>query len=222
MESRFLSTIHGDLLTRDALLKFARTFFATESMKKGTYLEFGVLNGRGIIEAYGNLRGKLSKIYGFDNFQGLPKLSPIDERGLDLMPMFHEGNFKSLSREAVLSSIIANTSGLSRENVVLVEGSFDEILPSFEKDIIRNDGPVLVVNVDCDLYSSSKDVFNFIDDLVEDGTWLLLDDYWHYRGSPEFGQRRAFEEWMKESKRVGATEYSSYNGFCKAFILHIK
>ena len=222
MEARFQSTIQGDLLTKDALFKFARAFFGVESRGKGTYLEFGVLNGGGIVAAYGSLRGYLSKFYGFDTFQGLPKLDPIDQRGLELMPIFCAGNFKSMPRETVLSSIIANANGLKDEDVVLVEGLFEKTLPSFDKDLIRKDGPVLMINVDCDLYSSSKDVFNFIDDLVEDGTWLLLDDYWCYRGSPKFGQRRAFDEWMKESKRVGATEYSSYNGFCKAFILHIK
>jgi hypothetical protein len=51
---------------------------------------------------------------------------------------------------------------------------------------------------------------------------LLLDDYWAYRGSPMHGQRRAFDEWMATSSRIGATEYASYGGFCKAFILHEK
>ncbi len=191
-------------------------------MGKGYYLEFGVLNGASMIESYGVLRGHLSHLIGFDTFAGLPELSAEDVSSLELMPSFHTGNFRSMPMEAVRQSIVANTSGLNEEDITLVKGNFSETLPGFDVGSLQKWGPCLAVNVDCDLYSSSVDVFRFIDGIVTTGTWLLLDDYWCYRGSPNHGQRRAFEEWMRSSKRVGATEYTNYNGLSKAFIVHEK
>jgi O-methyltransferase len=76
--------------------------------------------------------------------------------------------------------------------------------------------------VDCDLYSSSKEVFEFIEPLAITGTWLLLDDYWLYRGHPDHGQRKAFDEWMRSSKRLGYSDYANFNGYGKAVILYEK
>lgn len=183
-------------------------------------MEFGVLNGSSMVEAWGMLRGLLTHLYGFDSFAGLPQLSKEDSASRALMPAFDEGNFRSMSRERVLETILATTHGLDPSIVTLKEGFYDATLPSFDIGQLANKGPCLVAHVDCDLYSSSLDVFRFLDRVATTGTWLLLDDYWCYRGSPKHGQRRAFEEWLENSKRFGATPYTPYGGFCQAFILH--
>jgi hypothetical protein len=222
LEPKFTSSIDGGLLSKASLLHFIRTFFNASKVTQGYYLEFGVFNGQSIIETYGILRGLLTRVYGFDSFAGLPSLSAEDSASLNLTPSFAEGNFKSLPIEVIRSYILASSTRLGDENLVLTQGFFNDSLPKFNKTEFKNKGPCLVAHVDCDLYSSSKDVFSFLDDIVTTGTWLLLDDYWLYRGSPKHGQRRAFEEWIADSKRVGATDYASYNGFSRAFILYEK
>jgi len=191
-------------------------------MGPGYYMEFGVLNGSSMVEAWGLLRGTLTHLYGFDSFAGLPPESVQDELSKDLMPAFKQGNFRSMSRDRVEESIFASTFHLGSDMLTLSEGFFEESLPSFDVASLADKGPCLVAHVDCDLYSSSVAVFNFLEVIATTGTWLLLDDYWHYRGSPMHGQHRAFNEWMASSSRIGATEYSSYGGFCKAFILYEK
>lgn len=222
LEPRFSSLIDGGLLSKANLLQFIRTFFNAANVNQGYYLEFGVFNGQSIIETYGILRGLLTSVYGFDSFAGLPSLSPEDSESLSLTPSFSEGNFKSLPIDVIQSYILASTTRLEANNLILTQGFFNDSLPKFNKDEFKDKGTCLVAHVDCDLYSSSQDVFSFLDEVVTTGTWLLLDDYWLYRGSPKHGQRRAFEEWMADSKRVGATEYASYNGFSRAFILYEK
>jgi O-methyltransferase len=222
LEPRFASSVDGGLLSRANLLQFMRAFFRASDVERGYYLEFGVLNGQSLIETYGILRGLLTHLYGFDSFTGLPKLSDTDQVSLSLMPSFSEGNFKSLSRGAIVDYVLAATSGLSSNQLTLVEGVYADTLSVFDTAQFADKGPCLVAHVDCDLYSSSRDVFAFLDGIVTTGTWLLLDDYWHYHGSPRHGQRRAFEEWMGASKRIGATEYSNYNGFCRAYVLYEK
>ncbi|HLY67506.1 MAG TPA: TylF/MycF/NovP-related O-methyltransferase, partial [Chloroflexota bacterium] len=216
------SSVNGNLLSRANLLRFIRTFWQAASQSCGYVLEFGVLNGQSTIELYGTLRGLLTHIYGFDSFAGLPALSGQDQQGLPLMPDFREGNFHAMPADMVKRSILASAHGLQPDQLTLTEGFFSETLPAFDKRELEGQGPCLLAHVDCDLYSSSRDVFRFLDEVVTTGTWLLLDDYWTYRGSPHQGQRRAFDEWMAESRRVGVSEYGSYNGFCKAYVVYEK
>lgn len=222
MEPRYHSTVSGGLSTRVSLLQFIRAFLYSSGIPNGYLVEFGVLNGGSLVEFYNILRGKLTRMLGFDSFEGLPSLQPEDQIALEHMPIFHEGNFKSDSIDFVKQSILSNTGGLKSDDLILVEGFYEKSLPTFDKSTLQDIGPCLLAHVDCDLYSSSCEVFEFLDEIVDTGTWLLLDDYWCYKGSPNHGQRKAFEEWMQKSKRVGASEYCSYNGFSKAFILHRK
>jgi O-methyltransferase len=222
VEPRFASSVNGNLISRANLLRFIRTFWQAASQSSGYVLEFGVLNGQSTIEFWGTLRGLVSHMYGFDSFAGLPVLSAQDQDGLPLMPDFKEGNFQAMPAEMVQRSILASAHGLRPDQLTLTEGFFCETLPAFDQCQLEGQGSCLLAHVDCDLYSSSRDVFEFLDDVVTTGTWLLLDDYWTYRGSPYQGQRRAFDEWMASSARVGATEYGNYNGFCKAYILYKK
>ena len=222
MEPRFASTVDGNLLSRANLLQFVRAFLRASDMSRGYYMEFGVLNGSSLVEAWGMLRGLLTHLYGFDSFAGLPALSSEDSTSKNLMPAFDQGNFRSMSRERVHETVLAATHGLDPALLTLTEGFYEKSLPKFDAAQLKDKGPCLVAHVDCDLYSSSLDVFKFLDGIVTTGTWLLLDDYWCYRGSPKHGQRRAFEEWMAGSTRLGATSYTPYGGFCQAFILHEK
>ena len=222
MEPRYHATVAGGLPSRVSVLQFVRAFMYSSNIPDGYVMEFGVLNGGSLIEFYNILRGRLTHLYGFDSFEGLPELSPEDQQALEHMPSFHQGNYKSGPQDFVRTSILANTGGLKAEQLTMVPGFYEKSLPQFDKASLHDKGPCLLAHVDCDLYSSSCEVFEFLDDIVDTGTWLFLDDYWCYKGSPKHGQRKAFEEWMSKSKRVGATEYCSYNGFSKAFIMHRK
>lgn len=221
MEPSFYPTLHGDIVSRVNLYKWVREFFRASSFKPGYYLEFGVLNGEATLDAYRMLRGYLTHMYGFDSFCGLPNLSDQDKAGLDLMPTFHASNFQSSTIDAVYETIIAQ-SGMKRDMLTLTEGFFSDSLPKFDIQAFSGKGDCLICYVDCDLYSSSWDVFHFIEPLVTTGTWLLLDDYWCYRGSPNHGQRKAFEEWISQSNIIGATEYCNFKGWGKAFIIYEK
>lgn len=65
-------TINGDLLTYINLLGFIKEFARAHEILKYSYFEFGVLNGESIISSIRQLRGGLSKVFGFDTFYGIP------------------------------------------------------------------------------------------------------------------------------------------------------
>lgn len=182
-------------------------------------MEFGVLNGQGAVDIIRQLRGTHYKAhYGFDSFEGFGKISEFDEQKSVLQPMFSSGVFVGLDKDAVYKSIKSHV--MFDSELHLIEGFFEKSLKSFDKSQLS--GFPLLLYVDCDLYTSSKEVFEFIDDVAQTGTWILCDDYWCYRGHPLAGQRRAMDEWLENSKRVGVTPYSNFNGFGRAFIAYTK
>ena len=215
----FHPSLSGDLLSKTNLFKWIREFIRECGGEKGYYMEFGVLNGEGIINAYRQIRPYLSHVYGFDSFAGFPDLEPDDSEALDLHPGFDAGAYKGMSLEMVAKNIVSN-SRMPEEKLSLVKGNFDQSLPSFDKNILQDKGSPVCIYIDCDLYSSTKYVLDFIRDLVVDGTWILLDDYWCYRGSPKHGQRKAFEEWLNSNKVVGATPYCNFCGWGRAYIAY--
>lgn len=214
-------TVHGDILSRLNLYRFIREHLYHGGAGKGYYLEFGVFNGDSMWEAYQTLRGFTSHYIGFDSFEGLPELTQEDQAGKELMPFWDKGTVKGSTEERVRETLVVR--GIPREQLLLVPGYYEKSLSALDRETFFVDkGPCHVCLVDCDLYSSSKQVFEWIEPLLTTGTWLLLDDYWCYRGSPKHGQRKAFEEWLASSRRIGVSEWGNFRGWGKAYLVHEK
>ena len=43
----------------------------------------------------------------------------------------------------------------------------------------HNQGPIRLLHIDCDLYSSTKDVFDQVYDRLVKGTVIIFDEYWN-------------------------------------------
>jgi hypothetical protein len=138
----------------------------------GLFLEFGVFKGETI-----NYIAKQtqSKIYGFDSFDGLPEFWRDGfEKG-----SFHLGHLPKVEK-----------------NVSLVKGWFDQTLPKFLEN--RVDEQVAFLHVDCDLYSSTKTIFECLHDRIKSGTVIVFDEYFNYPGW-ENDEFRAFKEFIEAS-----------------------
>ncbi|MCP5055401.1 MAG: class I SAM-dependent methyltransferase [bacterium] len=210
-------TVHGDVLSRLNLYRFIREHLYHGGAGEGYYLEFGVFNGDSMWEAYQSLRGLVSHYVGFDSFEGLPELSQADQAAKDLQPFWDAGTVKGDTRDRVYEGLVAR--GIPRDRLTLVEGFYEASLPATPPDFFEGKGPCHVCLVDCDLYSSSKQVFEFVEPHLTTGTWLLLDDYWCYRGSGKHGQQRAFREWLEGSDRITVQEWGNFRGWGKAFLV---
>lgn len=99
----------------------------------------------------------------------------------------------------------------------LVEGSFDETLPA---SIPSKYAKAAVVHIDCDLYESTKTVFDAVAPALQDGTVALFDDWFHYRGNPNKGEARAFHEFLEAHDEWRAQPYRAYGTFCNSFVLY--
>jgi hypothetical protein len=145
----------------------------------GLILEFGVFSGRTI----NHMAGQTSdKIFGFDSFEGLPE---------DWRPDVGKGSFR-----AGLPAVA--------DNVELIVGLFDKTLPDF---LAQHEGPASLIHVDCDLYSSSKTVFESCRDRIVPGTILVFDEFFNYVGWRRH-EYRAFMEFIEEAK--ASYEYIGY------------
>ncbi|MBN9543511.1 MAG: class I SAM-dependent methyltransferase [Alphaproteobacteria bacterium] len=152
---------------RKDLIKFC----INNSPKDGIYAEFGVYKGESIKIIAQSFKNK--NIYGFDSFDGLPE---------DWGTVMPQGSF-----------------GLNRlpevpNNVKLIKGLFKDTLPNFLSVNIEN---FSFIHVDCDLYQSTKDIFDIIETRITSGTVILFDELinvvdWQsheYRAFQEFAER---------------------------------
>jgi hypothetical protein len=148
---------------------------------EGLYCEFGVFSGRSINHIASRAKGR---VYGFDSFEGLP------QRWRD---GYGQGVFAVDSLPKV------------SPNVTLIKGWFDETLPEFVKSRTED---VAFLHVDCDLYSSTKTIFEFLGDRIKAGCVIVFDEYFNYPGWKD-GEIKAFHEFL-ESHRL-AYEFIGYN-----------
>jgi hypothetical protein len=79
-------------------------------------------------------------------------------------------------------------------NVVVHKGWFDETLPEFTKD---HGDVVAYMHIDCDLYSSTRTIFEQLANRIVTGTVIVFDEYFNY---PNWQQHeyRAFREFVNE------------------------
>ena len=160
-------------------------FALTETKIEGHCLEFGVYRG-GTIRFLASRLGK-RVIHGFDSFEGLPEAW---------------GGF-NLGRSA-----FGVHGKLPRvpDNVRLHRGWFKDSLPLWLKD---NSGPVAFLHIDCDLYSSTQTIFNFLSDRIVPGTVILFDEYFNFPNW-ENHEFKAFKEFVAKK----AVKYT-YLGFAR-------
>ena len=137
----------------------------------GLWLEFGVARGRTInhIAALRDL-----PIYGFNSFEGLPEA--------------WRTGFEKGALSAKLPTV--------PNNVTLVKGWFADTLPSFLAD---HAGRVSFLHIDCDLYSSTKTIFDLLTPRLSNGCVIVFDEYWNYPGW-QHHERKAFAEFTDKTR----------------------
>jgi len=129
-----------------------------EAAVSGHYLEFGVFSG-GTIRHLARRRPDVT-FHGFDSFEGLP----------EAWAGYNLGRL-AFSRGGRLPKVPAN--------VVLHKGWFNETLEPWCRLV---PGPVAFIHIDCDLYSSTRDIFNGLRDRMQVGTVILFDEYFNFPG----------------------------------------
>ena len=149
----------------------------------GLICEFGVFRGESINYIADQLPRRA--IFGFDSFEGLPE---------HWRSAFGPGAF--------------STAGLLPEvqpGVTLIKGWFNSTLPAFAAE---HDGPISLLHIDCDLYSSTQCILEHLGSRLAPGAILIFDEFFNYPGWEEH-EFRAFSEFA--GARGLRHEYLAYN-----------
>jgi hypothetical protein len=131
----------------------------------GTALEFGVADGYTLRRIVAGMPSD-SRIVGFDSFEGLPE---------------HW-------REGFGVGMFATTAP-SVPGAELVVGLFDATLPVWA---VPDD--VVLVHIDCDLYSSTRTVLDHVGPHLKPGCMVVFDEYHGYPGA-EAHEEKAWREY---------------------------
>jgi O-methyltransferase len=181
----------------------------------GDYYEFGVFRGYTFLSAQracDDLGLTKTRLWGFDSFQGLPRIKGVDQGEGE----FFEGQF-ACGKDEVISNLSRH--GLDWSRAELIEGFFSDSLTA-ELKHSRPFRPAAVVVLDCDLYSSTQEALAWIEDLLGPTTVLLFDDWHSFGGATDRGQPLAFQEFLERNPRFRAEEGWEFADNGKVFVLH--
>lgn len=201
---------------------------------EGDYLEFGVFAGHSFIRSYHAIHSvfeqyqKLGagrteedaaeikriwenmRFFAFESFQGLPEHDGIDNESSD----FTEGKYKCTETSFRENLVRA---GVPLGKVVTVAGWFEETCTeeTIKKCAMKK---ASIIHVDCDLYASARTALQFVKPLLTDGTIIVFDDWYCFRGNPNLGEQRAFSEWKTTMTDWIFTEYQKEGASRNSFI----
>ena len=136
------------------------------------------------------VRSGFPSLFLFDSFEGLPVATdPVDlDSPYVVSRRWHEGRFADLG----MSELVAMCEKfIGNEQIHPFEGWFSKTLPTLAPGT-----KFAMVHLDCDLYSSTFEVLDYLilHEHLSDGTLLLFDDWNCNRASPRFGQRKAWSD----------------------------
>ncbi len=95
-----------------------------------------------------------------------------------------------------------------------------DTLPGYEPFSAGQFGCSALVWIDCVLYESARATLEFIRPLLQDGTLIMFNDFYRFKGHPELGERRAFTEFRANYPEILVTDYAKFSSVGQTFLVH--
>jgi O-methyltransferase len=195
--------------------------FVHASRLEGDIYEFGTYNGytaRHLALAMKvNDRSPAMRLHLFDTFTGFPELtSTVDQKSYEVQAGWDAGGCAAVPGAAERVRQMLTTLLPPERFTINVGGFADTLTP------MTAHRPAALIHVDCDLYESTKIVFDRMLDfgIVQDGTVLVFDDFNCARANPEFGERRAMHEAFDNNPRFTCEPWFPYGWHGQVCIVH--
>jgi len=158
-------------------LKHARTLIDPEYKH---VLEFGVFKGE-TVRQLRQLFENHFQVFGFDSFKGLPE------------DWVFKGGNKRIRAGAMNPQAILSVPG-----VEIFPGWFKDTIPQY----LGRAANIALLHVDCDLYSSTKEVLFGLNAQIRSGTIIVFDE-WIYNHDAAYDdhEQKAFYDWTTMCNR---------------------
>jgi hypothetical protein len=141
---------------------------------------------------------------------------PYSDDPRDSHPLWRAGNFAA-PLERFLDSCATNRIPGSRFEIV--NGFYSETLscnsPSYDR-LPRN---IAFAYIDCDMYTSTKSVLEFLTPRLKHGMILAFDDYFCLSSNATSGEWLAFLEMQSAVSQFQFLPYIQYKTFAASFIV---
>ena len=185
---------------RDQLIRTA-IFNQARNRIEGDYFEFGVWRGASLILAYHTFQyakqffGRLvTSAQASDlwthRFVGFDSFEGLPEPTGEDVGVYTAGDYAAPLHD--VRQALADH-GVDLGRTVLIKGFFE---------------------------GSTKSVLNFVGRALVDGSIIIFDDWYLFRGDPQKGQQKAAREWLSENPHIRLDEYMN-SGWSKAFLVRM-
>ena len=177
-------------------LKFQQIYQIWSSIKQdniiGDYTEFGVFKGKSLYHSWRCAKKHKIKnvmFYGFDSFEGFP---------VENHDLYTNEKFKTTIEKV-------NKNFKNKNNVQLIKGFFDQSLKQDQIQSIKN---ISFAFIDCDIYESSISIFNYLENRVSVGGFIMIDDF----SSVDKNGNSIYKAWEENKKiKQDFIFYSNYS-----------
>ena len=165
------------MTSREGLLWTRKT--ALDAGTDGAFVECGVARGgcSALMSLIARDEDKHRKTWLFDSYEGLPpqtehdgkqkSIRHKDRSANDLAEGYCYGSYEDVSQ------LLYDKLELSRDDVIMVKGWFQDTLPEYKDNV----GKIAVLRLDGDWYESTKCCLENLYDNVSIGGYVIIDDY---------------------------------------------
>ncbi len=178
----------------------------------GDYAEFGSHGGTTFALAYRESRrcGHGARLWSFDSFQGLPPSAGVK----DEHPAWKAGRYKNTLDEFHRTCA---SKKIPREMYTVVPGFYEQTLPTMPSGA----GPtnIALAYIDCDMYSSTKTVLEFLMPRIKHGMIIGFDDYFCWSPTQMAGERRAMLECFSKERRWELVPFVQFGWHGNSFVV---
>jgi hypothetical protein len=199
--------------------EFFRRVFRAQKFNgiDGAYAEFGCCSGTtfGIAYRAAKMYDAGRMFWAFDSFVGLP--APVGDK--DRHPMWREGIF-NLDRNYFVT--VCRKNRIPDAAYKIVEGYYSDTIGNSAARSVDLPDNIAFAYVDCDMYSSTVSVLEYLGSVMKNGMVIAFDDYFCWSKDAVSGERLALREFAARNERFGFLPYIQFGSHGMSFVVEEK
>jgi hypothetical protein len=149
-------------------------------------------------------------LYGFDTFSKFESSSELDRHATwegDLFNVPLEKIQERFKRNPNVSFIKCDASSLADSNSFVNQNEIGVI------------GKSAIILFDMDLYAPTLGALRWAKQTLQQGTFLVFDEFFSFAGDPMKGECRALSEFLEENSNIQLREVMTYGSGGKVFVV---